>query len=141
MKRTHRSVSLLVAGLLPACVATNVVVVDQRTALERQAAGDYPELENEVEQAGLAPSPEPLSREALVEGRAREGRGALGELAELVVDGESDVDTIDRLLLPEMCGRGTASPARAELPQLKPARVEAARSPREPRSVDGRHRQ
>jgi hypothetical protein len=96
--------SLLAAVLLPACVATNVVVVDQKTALERQAAGDYPVLENEVEQAGLAPAPEAFSREELVEGRAREGRGALGELAELIVSGESDVETIDRLLLQKCVG-------------------------------------
>jgi hypothetical protein len=91
-------------ALLPACVAPNVVVVDQKTALERQAAGDYPALENDADQAALAAAPEPFAREELVAGREREGRGALGELAELVVLGESDSDAIDRLLLQKCVG-------------------------------------
>lgn len=97
-------VALPLAALLPACVAANVVVVDQKTALERQAAGNYPALENDVQQAGLAPAPEAFTREELVEGRAREGRGALGELAELIVSGESEAEAIDRLLLQKCVG-------------------------------------
>jgi hypothetical protein len=91
-------------GALSACVAPNVVVVDQRTALERQAAGDYPELENELDQAGMSASPEAFSREELSEARARQGHGALGELAELYVSGESDAAAIDRLLLQHCVG-------------------------------------
>ena len=95
---------LALLALLPACVAANVVVVDQKTALERQAAGNYPTLENDVQQAGLAPAPEAFTREVLVAGRAREGRGALGELAELIVSGESEAEAIDRLLLQKCVG-------------------------------------
>src|SRR6187402_2125679 len=53
---------LIIASVLGACVAPNVVVVDQKTALERQAAGDYPALQNELEQAGMAPAPEAFTR-------------------------------------------------------------------------------
>jgi hypothetical protein len=49
--------SVVLALLLAGCVSPTVVVVDQKTALEQQAAGDYPPLDNELEQAGLAPSP------------------------------------------------------------------------------------
>ena len=99
---------VLIVGCLPACVATNVVVVDQKTALERQAAGQYATLENDAEQAGLAPAPEPFTREELAPGREREGGGALGELAELYAHGESDREVIDRLLLQRCIGEATS---------------------------------
>jgi hypothetical protein len=93
-----------VALCLSACVAPNVVVVDQKTALEEQAAGGYPALENDLEQAGMSPAPEPFTREELAGGRERSGSGALGSLAELYAKGESDADTIDRLLLQRCVG-------------------------------------
>jgi uncharacterized protein DUF1318 len=86
------------------CVAPNVVVVDQKTALEQQAAGGYPALENELEQAGMTPSPEPFAREELAGGSERSGRGPLGELAELYAKSESDAEAIDRLLLSHCIG-------------------------------------
>jgi hypothetical protein len=101
----HLCEALLVAVcLLPACVAPNVVVVDQKTALEQQAAGGYPALENELEQAGMASAPEPFAREELASGREQSGGSALGELAELYVKSESDGDAIDRLLLQHCIG-------------------------------------
>jgi hypothetical protein len=99
------TVSSFALGLLLAgCVSPTVVVVDQKTALERQAAGEYPPLENELEQAGLAPSPEPFTREELAAGRAKSGSGVLGELGELYARAETDADVIDRLLLQKCIG-------------------------------------
>lgn len=92
------------AAALSACVSTNVVVVDQKTALERQAAGEYDVLENDTEQAGLSAAPEAFTRDELVAERERQGRGALGELAELYASGESDAEAIDRLLLQRCVG-------------------------------------
>ena len=97
-------VALVLATALPACVAPNVVVVDQKTALEQQAAGGYPELENQLEQAGMSPAPEPFAREELASSRERSGGGALGELAELYQSSASDADAIDRLLLQHCIG-------------------------------------
>jgi hypothetical protein len=88
-----------IASSLLACVSPNVVVVDQKTALEQQAAGGYPALENDLDQAGMALSPEPYAREELAGGRERAGRAALGELAEIYVKIASDADAIDQLLL------------------------------------------
>jgi hypothetical protein len=99
---------ILWIAALPACVAPNVVVVDQKTALEQQAAGGYPVLENDLEQAGMAPAPEPFAREELAKGRERSGSGPLGELAELYAKSESDADAIDRLLLQHCIGEGTS---------------------------------
>ncbi len=100
----------LCLALLPcwACVAPNVVVVDQKTALEQQAAGGYPALENDLEQAGMSPSPEPFAREELAGGRERSGRGPLGELAELYAKSESDTEAIDRLLLSHCIGEAVS---------------------------------
>ena len=105
MKHIYQPIAVACqAWALSACVSTNVVVVDQKTALERQAAGDYAELENDAEQAGLSPTPDAFTRDELVEGRERKGRGALGELAELYASGESDAEAIDRLLLQKCIG-------------------------------------
>ena len=94
----------LVLSALAACVNPNVVVVDQKTALEQQAAGDYPELENQLEQAGMSAAPEPFAREELASSRERSGGGALGELAEIYQSSASDADAIDRLLLQHCIG-------------------------------------
>src|SRR6187549_842060 len=97
-------VSMLVLAALTSCVAPNVVVVDQKTALEQQAAGGYPALENDLEQAGMSPAPESFAKEELAAGRERTGSGPLGELAELYAKTESDADAIDRLLLQRCIG-------------------------------------
>jgi hypothetical protein len=100
--------AVVLALLLAGCVSPNVVVVDQKTALEQQAAGDYPPLDSELEQAGLAPSPEPFTREELAAGRARSGSGVLGELGELYARAETDADVIDRLLLQKCIGEAVS---------------------------------
>ena len=52
--------------LLPACIkAPDIVVIDRATALEREAAGDYPRLQRELERAGTHPRPSALTREQL----------------------------------------------------------------------------
>ena len=91
-------------SVLPGCVTPNVVVVDQKTALEQQAAGGYPALENDLEQAALSPAPEPFAREELASGSERSGGGPLGEVAALYAKSESDADSIDRLLLQKCIG-------------------------------------
>jgi hypothetical protein len=107
MKHLSQTLSLGLAlglSLLPGCVAPNVVVVDQKTALEQQAAGGYPALENDLEQAAMSPAPEPFAREELAGGSERNGDGPLGEIAALYAKSESDADSIDRLLLQQCIG-------------------------------------
>jgi len=105
-KATVRALGCLAFGCWAGCVTPNVVVVDQKTALEQQAAGVYPELENDLDQAGIAPTPEPFTREELASGRERSGSAALGELAELYVKVASDAASIDQLLLQHCIGEG-----------------------------------
>ena len=101
----------LVLSALAACVNPNVVVVDQKTALEQQAAGDYPELENQLEQAGMSAAPEPFAREELASSRERSGGGALGELAEIYQSSASDADAISCPLTARMTSPWRSAPA------------------------------
>ncbi|MET0340631.1 MAG: DUF1318 domain-containing protein [Polyangiales bacterium] len=116
MKRWFASSLLFAASLATGCVAPNVVVVDQKTALELQAAGGYPTLSEELDRAGMAIAPEPFAREELVQGRERAGSAALGELAELYVKIATDAEAIDQLLLRSCVGEAQAGvlEARAE---------------------------
>ncbi len=99
---------LVASGALSAgCIAPTVAVVDQKTALEQQAAGGYPTLENELDQAGLEPAPEPFAREELASGRERAGIAALGDLAELYVRVASDADALEALLLQHCIGEAS----------------------------------
>jgi len=98
------STCLAALALLSACVAPQVVVTDQKTALEQQAAGGYPALENDLEQASLSPAPEPFAGEDLTVGRdPQRGEGAL---VELYAKSAADADAIDRLLLQKCIGEG-----------------------------------
>jgi hypothetical protein len=88
--------TLAVAALCAAgCIhAPDIVVVDRATALEREAAGQYPQLELELEHAGTAAHPAAMTREQLEE--AGHPRPVIEEIA------PSDVDRID-VLLRERC--------------------------------------
>ena len=116
MKLPLRMLLVVLGVSLVGCVAPNLVVVDQKTALEQQAAGGYPALENDLEQAGLASAPEPFAHEELATGRERAGRAELGELAELYVKVATDADAIDQLLL-----RGCVGEAQSGLLEPRPS--------------------
>ncbi len=95
--------SLCASISLAACVkAPNVSIVDSKTALEKQAAGDYPALENDLEQAGIQPRSEVFPREQL--GTNGDSTAALGEIAQLYAAAETDEDAIDRLLISQCIG-------------------------------------
>jgi hypothetical protein len=80
-------VCLLGAGCIK---APDIVVVDRATALEREAAGSYPRLEHELERAGTAVRPTPLSREEL------EANGHPRQI--LDEEESSDAERVDALL-------------------------------------------
>ena len=89
------------AALAAGCIrAPAVVIVDRKTALEQQASGSFRGLEEELEQAGLAPRPAPLTAAQL--GTAGVGREGL-EAGEEDDDG-SDALRADALLVKRCLG-------------------------------------
>lgn len=81
--------------LAQGCVRAEVAVVSQHTALERQAAGEYPEREQRLDDAAIEPGPEAIPREDLA--ASGEG-GQLGVVAQLVARAETDDERIEVLL-------------------------------------------
>ena len=83
--------AVAVVGGAGGCIKTpEIVVLDRATALEREAAGNFPKLELELERAGTAPRPAPLTREQLE---------AAGHPRPIVEELESsDAERIDALL-------------------------------------------
>jgi len=75
MKRVFVVPWVVACGFLVAagCIkAPDIVVIDRATALEREAAGQYPHLDLELEKAGTAARPAALTREELEQaGRPR----------------------------------------------------------------------
>ena len=87
------------AVVLTGCVSANVVIVDRKTALEQQASGSFRGLEEELEQAGLLPRPEPLTAGQLEEAGVQRS----GETAELT-EGLPDSLRSDTLLTQRCVG-------------------------------------
>jgi hypothetical protein len=90
------------AWLGGACVrAPEVAVVSEHTALERQAAGEYPAQDPALEAASVTPGPAPIPREQLASGGESTG---LGVVDEMVARAESDEEHLDALLLARCVG-------------------------------------
>jgi hypothetical protein len=110
ISRRARTVALLatacVVGLssvASGCVRAEVAVVSQHTALERQAAGEYPDREQRLDDAAIEPGPEAIPREDLA--ASGEG-GELGVVAQLVARAETDDERIEALLDARCLGEG-----------------------------------
>jgi hypothetical protein len=92
----------MVLALAPGCVrAPEVAVVSQHTALERQAAGEYPAQEQELDAAAIAPGPTTIPREQLNSGGEATG---LGVVDDMMAKAESDEERLDGLLLARCVG-------------------------------------
>ena len=93
---------LLVAWVVlgAACVkAPTVVLTDQKTALEKQAAGDFHALENDLQEATIAPKGEDISRQALEAENPDMRKSSLGEVVELYSAVRTDAEWLDELLV------------------------------------------
>ena len=73
-----------------------VSVVDNRTALEIQASGEYPELEFRSVDASLQPRPSPVSASELI---SEAGLAAAGPNLDLFAVSQGDAEFIDIMLL------------------------------------------
>ncbi len=91
-------VHLLILALAgTGCIkAPPIAVVDNRTALEVQASGEYPELEFDGADATLRAGPSPVSAKEIV---SKAGLSAAGHELELFAVAESDAQLIDAMLL------------------------------------------
>jgi hypothetical protein len=96
-----RLAPIALAALAAGCIrAPAVVIVDRKTALEQQASGSFRGLEEELEQAGLAPRPAPLTAAQLgAAGIRREGLEATDQ-----DDDGNDAGRTDTLLLKRCLG-------------------------------------
>ena len=99
----------LVAGLacagIAGCVkAPDIVLTDQKTALEQQAAGDYRALENDLHQAGIAPKGVDITREAIDASNPDPGTSSLGTVVQLYSEVRTEAAWIDQLLVASCVG-------------------------------------
>ncbi|MCG8423414.1 MAG: DUF1318 domain-containing protein [Proteobacteria bacterium] len=91
---------ILMAGLWAGCVkAPDVMLTDQKTALEKQAAGEFRALENDLHQAGIEPKGEDIPREAMEGKDPNMGTSTLGEMVQLYSAVQTDAEWIDQLLV------------------------------------------
>ena len=83
--------------------APPIAVVDNRTALEVQASGEYPELQFDSADAALQPGPSPVSAKEIV---SKAGLSAAGHDLDLFSVTESDAQFIDEMLVSGCLGEG-----------------------------------
>jgi hypothetical protein len=102
-----RTLVLLIAVVTlsgPGCIkAPPIAVVDNRTSLEIQAAGEYPELEFQGTDAALHPGPSPVSAKEIV---SKSGLAAAGQDLELFSVSQTQAQFIDTMLLLGCLGEG-----------------------------------
>ncbi len=106
MTRLRTFTLLVAAGTLtgPGCIkAPPIAVVDNRTSLEIQAAGEYPELEFQSTDAALQPGPSPVSGKEIV---SKAGLAAAGHDLDLFNVSETQAQFIDMMLLLGCLGEG-----------------------------------
>ncbi len=95
---------LLLLLLGTSCIkAPPIAVVDNRTALEVQASGEYPELQFAGADAALEPGPSAVSAKDIV---SKAGLSAAGQDLDLFRVSESDAQFIDAMLVSGCLGEG-----------------------------------
>ncbi|MGB8328715.1 MAG: hypothetical protein WCE62_01210 [Polyangiales bacterium] len=96
--------ALLAAAIQTGCIkAPAIAVVDNRTALEIQAAGEYPELEFQSADASLRPGPAPVSGQEIA---SKAGLSAAGADLDLFEVSEGDAQLVDTMLVRGCLGEG-----------------------------------
>lgn len=109
----------LLLCLSAGCIkAPDVVIVDRRTALEEQATGRFPELQQALDQAAISPRPEPFSRGQLEETGWRPPPES-DAIASLYREAVSESERVDRLLLRRCIGEANDGTLVETRPQCK----------------------
>lgn len=100
-------------GLSAACFQPPpVVLLDQKTALEQQAAGSYEALDRELVEAALSPRAEPLTAGQLA-ARGEAAGAPLTELTRLHLEMRQQAELVDRYLLRGCAGEALDGTLRA----------------------------
>lgn len=82
----------------------DVVLVENKTALEKQASGEFRSLDLELQRAGLNAGPENITRGQL-DGKNKDLReSTLGEIVRLYSAVQSDAERIDHFLVAQCLG-------------------------------------
>ena len=116
--KTSMLATLTLCVLGSACIkAPPIAVIDNRTALEVQASGEYPVLEFQGADASLQPGPSPVSAKEIV---SKAGLSAAGHNLDLFAVSKSDAQFIDSMLL-----RGCLGEAQDGLLQYTPDHCDA----------------
>ena len=108
MRDVKRGISYVILALTAhGCIsAPDVVVIDRKTALERQAAGEFPELEADLLELGLKPGVVPFTRAQLQSGGWGRAWGDLGDLVQIYGGIRDDQARLDDHLLRACIGEG-----------------------------------
>ncbi len=96
---TTLSVLWLFFGAAGCIKAPDVILTDQKTALEQQAAGEFRSLENDLIQAGIAPKGEDIALEELEADNPDLSTSELGEVAQLYSTVRTSSEWLDELLV------------------------------------------
>jgi len=98
----------LVALAFAGCIRPPAVtLVDRKTTLEMQAAGEYRGLEVDLQQAGMSPRATPMTRGQIEAAGADTSRAGFDTVVQAYTSIKSDVDLLDDLLLRRCIGEGT----------------------------------
>jgi len=84
-----------------------VTLVDRKTALEMQAAGEYRGLSADLVQAGLSPRATPMTRAQVEAAGADTSRAGFDSVVQAYTSIRSDADVLDDLLVRRCIGEGT----------------------------------
>ena len=95
---------LVLVGMGGCITVPDVVLVENKTALEKQAAGEYRSLELELQRAALQGGPEHITKSQL-EGKNVDLReSTLGEIVRLYSSVQSDSERVDHYLVAQCIG-------------------------------------
>ena len=108
MKTFWSCTASLMAGVLfglSGCITVpDVVLVENKTALEKQAAGEYRSLELELQRASLKGGPEHITKSQLQGKNVDLRESTLGEIVRLYSSVQSDSERVDHYLVAQCIG-------------------------------------
>lgn len=104
MRRGPAWIVMLLALAASGCIkAPDVIIVDRQTALEQQANGRFPSLQEQLDQAAITAEPVPFTR-ARLEEAGWQPRKEHDAIARLYREASSQSERIDQLLLRRCIG-------------------------------------